>query len=481
MRQAWGFKWKQMIFGLKQSSGETREKSQIFWQLARIILNQTLLAIAIVWLLMELEHYGRNLDILPQVKVDENAQLNFFSALLQISATLLGLYFTAVSVVASTAYARAPGDVRALIISEKIGSIYFKTLALFAGVLSLMVTALCFHWEVGLLNTLFATGLSLFSVFCFVALGLRSFEFFNPAALVDHLNRGLAKSILAVQPGAYQWRDQSFQAHHQRQADTLMGSYANLATVAGQKDNLNAKALVDLGIGLFSILGFYSSHKANIPTLSYWFKRNYSHKSWLLGSFQEVKVALETSTSLRPDLVPYNLWFERKCTDILAAILSHLSERKEGAGIATLSSAFNQTMEALGRTFCIDEGSFIFKRMTACFAQTIGIIDKNDFRDQGRSDAVERLSAVELYSCGLMSFVLSLNSRIESLDETFLLKCSTRSLSHPGSTTGEPLPRILLQELETLEKMVRFETQVKDDGLQQTGFTLKVWRSNRLS
>ena len=473
LRQVWGFKWKKMIFGLKQSSGETREKSQIFWELGRIILNQSLFAISIVWLLRVLDPYARELKFLSQIKVDDNAQLNFFSALLQISATLLGLYFTAVSVVASTAYARAPGDVRALIISEKVGSIYFKTLALFAGVLSLMVTALCFHWQVGLLNTLFATALSLFSVFCFVALGLRAFDFFNPAALVDHLNRGLAKSILAVQPGAYQWKDQSFQAHHQRQADSLLGSYANLVTIAGQKDNLNAKALIDLGIGLFSILSFYSSHKINIPTLSYWFKRNYSHKSWLLGSFEEVKVAMETSTSLRPDLVPDNLWFERRCTDILAAIVSHLSKRQEGAGVAKLSSAFNQTMETLGRNFCVEEGAFVFKRMTSCFAQTTGVIDKSDFSDHGRSDAVERLSAVELYSCGLMSFTLSLNLRIEGLDETFLLKCSDRNLSHPDATKDEPLPRILLQELESLHKMVQFETHVEGRRITQDWFLVE--------
>lgn len=45
----------------------------------------------------------------------------------------------------------------------------------------------------------------------------------------------------------YQWRDPSFQAHHQRLAGESLDNYADLVTITLQKENLHGKALVGLG------------------------------------------------------------------------------------------------------------------------------------------------------------------------------------------------------------------------------------------
>lgn len=47
----------------------------------------------------------------------------------------------------------------------------------------------------------------------------------------------------------YQWKDISFQAHHQKQAGILLSSYSDLVTVASQKEDLHGNGLVELGQG----------------------------------------------------------------------------------------------------------------------------------------------------------------------------------------------------------------------------------------
>jgi hypothetical protein len=155
--------------------------------------------------------------------LDKDAQREFLGTLGAVSAAFLTLYFTAISVVVSTAYARTPGNVRSLIIKEEVGSAYFGFLAQFAGVITVMLNLLAFGHQLGSLNTLFAGFLCLFSIFGFVFLGVRAFEYFDPTVLVSLLNRRVLEKIQSVTPDGYQWTDQSFQSHHQRQASELLG------------------------------------------------------------------------------------------------------------------------------------------------------------------------------------------------------------------------------------------------------------------
>src|SRR5258705_1406954 len=55
---------------------------------------------------------------------------SLLSSLAQIAGAFLALYFTAVSVVISTVYARVQGDVRSILLREKIGNAYVRLVAM---------------------------------------------------------------------------------------------------------------------------------------------------------------------------------------------------------------------------------------------------------------------------------------------------------------------------------------------------------------
>jgi hypothetical protein len=75
--------------------------------------------------------FVQTLFVTLRSSVDRNpsAYGNLFSSLAQIAGVFLGLYFTAVSVVASTVYARVQGDVRSLLLRDKVGNHYIGIVA----------------------------------------------------------------------------------------------------------------------------------------------------------------------------------------------------------------------------------------------------------------------------------------------------------------------------------------------------------------
>src|SRR5439155_15533077 len=227
---------------------DSAESVSIFSQVMLVIFWRLIFSLVLVFVFAVLDHNLRDWN--PSwlnLALDREAQRDLLTTLGQVAGGFLTLYFTAISVVVSTAYARAPGKIRSLIMREEVGSLYFGILAQFAGVVTVMLTALAFGHQVGLLNTCLASFLCLFSIFGFVSLGVWAFEYFAPAALVTLLNRRFWREVQSVTPQGYQWQDQSFQAHHQRQAEELLGIFADLVTVASQKENLHSKGLVDVG------------------------------------------------------------------------------------------------------------------------------------------------------------------------------------------------------------------------------------------
>jgi hypothetical protein len=245
-RELLNFQFKKSKFKARSLLRESANNTSIFGHLILNISTRFIFSVALVFVFFVIDrHLGhwtptRIPSWLHLAPVRE-AQREFLTTLGAISAAILTLYFTALSVVVSTAYSRTPGIIRSLMIKEEVGSVYFGILAQFAGVVIVMLTCLAFGYQIGTLNTLLASFLCLFSIFGFVFLGVRAFEYFDPTMLVSLFNRRMLKEIQSVTPSGFQWKDASFQAHHQKQAGVLLGCYSDLVTIASQTENLLGK------------------------------------------------------------------------------------------------------------------------------------------------------------------------------------------------------------------------------------------------
>jgi hypothetical protein len=433
-----------------------------------------MLAVSIVGLLKAIEHRVHINGIDWIVSVDPDVQLVLVTTLIVLSGALLGLHFTAISVVASTAYSRAPGAVRSLIIHERAGNIYFRSLALQTSVATVMATVLCFHFTLGALNTIFISSLSIFSIFGFVILGLKTFDMFDSAFLVPYLHEQIGKAMVAVNQRMPRGKDHNFQDYFRRQAEELVGTYSNLVTIAASEDNLDRKALVKLGIGLFQLMRVYATQKPFIPLDSYWFKRRHDHKSWLLGSPSELDVALSTSTALRPDNTPDYLWIEKRLTQTLADIMAQLRKREELNGLASLAGEFRGTMELFGSTCSTVEAAYVYRTLAPGFRSKNTSLTSAEFSESRRPQAIQWLSIVELEGCALLSFVLEVTNQIEGISketlEQILLR-DGRTVFHPGVLHA--VPQSLREEVNELRKKIAFESEVEGASLTPAWYSLE--------
>jgi len=395
-------------------------------------------------------------------KLSLEAEYGFFGTLAQVSATMLGLYFAAVSLVASTAYARVPGDVRAMIVEEQVGSFYFGFLAQFAAAAVIMLTAVSLGIALGGLNILWLSFLGLFGVFSFVVLGLRTFWFFDPTALVQHLNHRLARAIGEVTPAGYKWLDASFQNHHQGQAERTIEAYASLAAIAEEGDNLNSRALVELAEGLFAALNHYAWTKNRIPTKSLWFRRRPKHKQWLLASYHEVEVARATDTVLQPEMVPDLHWFETEAGRVVARIVRCLSARADLTGMVTVLNASQRYARAAATRGQTDEAFLLLQTLGGEIDRPFGKAKFDASSDDATAQSLNRIAAIDLHALGLINVLLGVSHALEATDRAaFDRQVSRIEWRKPASIYTGHFPREVLQQSEELQDRLTFEREVE--------------------
>ncbi|MDP3072301.1 MAG: hypothetical protein Q8N18_18565 [Opitutaceae bacterium] len=466
-RHAWG----KVLFGARRevwSSGESltawKLQGSIFRQLVAAIFVPALFAILLVaglchvvvlWPALDWPWGGWTLNA--------EAQLGYLSTLGQISAGMLTLYFTAISVVASTGYARVPGDIRTLIVQDQVGSFYFRILAQFAATTIVMLVALVFGLTLGPLNVLLASALALFSILSFWALGQRAFRLFDPTALSESLNQELAGAVTAVTPERFGWDEISLQAHNQRRAEQALNSYRNLIAIAAQPENAGGGRLVDLGRSLLAVLKFYVERKSRIPSKSFWFKRANKHKDWLLARQHELDIALATDTSLAPDQIPDLVWFEAHVAKLTEAIATELGRRDDFPGLARLADHLREVMDTFGRNCAVTEGLLVARIAGApilerCRRVDFGAVTESDF-----NHTTQALAALELQSCNVIEAFLGTVRVIDQLSASAVERRVNRvvwgdaqSIYGPG-----PIPRQVVEQLEWLRGCLEFEVKVE--------------------
>ena len=123
----------------------------------------------------------------------------FVGAAVGAEAVFLALFFTTVGVIASTAYAQVPGEIRSLFIRERTSLLYVwnVAVALLVGLILLTMPVVAHRELHGITVLLFAV-LTAFSVLSLVLLGLQMFNFFDLSTLSYPLPRRFLQAIKAA-------------------------------------------------------------------------------------------------------------------------------------------------------------------------------------------------------------------------------------------------------------------------------------------
>lgn len=415
------------------------------------------------WLAQHLPRVGAALIRIRHVVPEPAITPGTLSTIAQIAGLFLGLYFTAISVVAGTNYARVPAEVLDALVREKVGNLYIRVVAFFGGVALMLLVATNLGYRPGALNLFAVSALGIASVLSFVELGRRAFYFFDPTRLVKFVANDVFRAVRGATAGGFRWQDPSFQDHYRRQADADIRIYEDVILLSDQESRLQGRSLVALVSQFLALLEFYARLKNRIPSTSSWFERKYRHRTWLTSEDTRVNLAIDTGTSLDPEYVPDHAWIEKRVGNLVWRALRGLLERNDLSRAITVAIQLQETVGTLGRELALDESLSLVQGLKT-FIHDLAMKTKTELlpppeQTQQLSTA---LGLVDICAMGFISSLVNFANRIHEISlERFSASVDSVNFRRPRSIYSTGLPRKVVEQLEYLQKGTMFEVKVE--------------------
>jgi len=289
---------------------------------------------------------------------------NFLNTIVQLAGLFLTLYFTAISVIASTVYARVPGDVRTLAVDEKVGNVYIRIVAILGAVSIMYLIAGVMGVQIGLIGLVAIGALSILSLFSFLFLGKRTFNFFQPTIFVQYLVNRLARWIKLASGYRRSVQTPSLQDFYRRKAEGNLATYRNIVSLATKEEyhRIEPQALVTLLEFTIDLATFYQQQKSRISSESLWFEKVGKHRDWLTVGHTELEMALATGRPADPEVVPNFLWLEEWLQEITHGASTALTSRNDSQQHwFKFASRLYRRLEEFGNALSIDEALLFFR------------------------------------------------------------------------------------------------------------------------
>lgn len=467
------------VFHLEVGRQSNQETFSTFRTLITLTLSRFFLAFILIFALESLEHFVLSpifttilSPIISQLglKLDATTYTQILLVLAQIAAVFLGLYFTAISVVASTIYARIPGDVRGLFLSERLGNTYSRTVAFLAAVCTLLLVFISFGMQPGVLNFLVVAFLSIVSILSFVDLGLSTFNLFDPTLLTRNVTYQLGRWVRGATAPNFAWQDPSFQLYYQQRAESLLETLRNVIALANEKDYqyLQGAPLNQLLVRLLSLLQFYGESKCHIPSQSNWFKQTYKHPRWFNSSDSQISIALQTGTPLQPEIDHDYFWFENTIEETLVTTIRSSLERNDVESAAEITNGIQHTLATITNHYLVDEALRFFDGLSVLIREYVETAEENS--DEERSFSYS-LALADVYGMSFISIELGCCERFDSLTVDFIRSILAKiQWNHSETIYLAEIPRSVLFELENIQERACFEKAVEGEILSPQWF-----------
>ena len=453
---------------MKSRTREQRESFSIFRGISRAIIGPALFAIIFIVVLAAIHYFLSPYVVTSRLQfllnLDEETSKNLLGIVAQVAGVFLALYFTAVSVVASTVYARVPGEIRELLTKEKVGNLYIQIVALTVAVATLLLGKSAFGFSINSLDMLVVMLLSIITIFSFIVLGLRIFSYFDPTRLAEYLGYDLARWFKATTPKGFQWNNSSFQRHYQKQAERSLMTYRKVTFLATHAEYFDGTVLTSLMMQPLLLLQLYISDKMHIPSNSNWFKKVYSHRNWLTANSTETELALRSGTSLQPESIPDYMWFEKNIGETLLEVLRALAKEEDYSNTVAILDSIQSTQSLLSRNWAIDEALYVYKIIQPLVFQMAFFDDKNigELQENEEKSLLNRLTIIDFYCLELINILLGLSDSLEKTTaETFTSALQRINWGKPESIYTTQNPREVIKQLEYLQEKIRFEYEAE--------------------
>lgn len=387
--------------------------------------------------------------------LNENSYTQMLATIAGVTGVFLALYFSVVSTVISNAYSSVSGDVRGLLLRDRINNKYVQLIS-FLAVLSLILLAFnaCslspLHLAIPLLVLL-----SCLAVFAFVKLGLRMFILTDPTLFFGTLARELSKWFHLSTYNGYRSQDINFQTYYHEMALKSATTLAVLVKITGEKPELQDTSQSKLLNQLLALMSVYIEHRHLVPSNSRWYGEKLQHKQWYLSDGTTVGMATQTGTMVQHTNIPDTTWLE---DIILRAVLEALEKDIDANDHKALYNEMVNLPDffsGIGHQWQIDEGIKWHRQLSEQIMLKI-------IHEQSTDAEGERYSVglADIFACLPMSIELGFVQAIREID---IIKLRDQLINTNWVKYDAPyhfaLPPQTIQILEKTQKGVSFENE----------------------
>lgn len=265
-----------------------------------------------------------NTQILSSSAID-----SLLTAIASVAGVFLGLYFTAVSGIASNFLLRATQNIRRHFLSTPVGEQYVQTVAL-TGIISIFyLVAKSFGHPIHPVGLVFLSLLGAYIIIRFWRVGSEVFYSLEPTSSLPRITKNILDYIKGATPPGYKWSKPAIQNHYRRLATNSLELIENLNDFGIREIKLSDEQLIIALRYLGGLLFVYADNKRKIPTNSFWYKTRNQFESWTLADSTNISIALQTGTTLSPKTVKDFTWFEEQTLDIALRILKLFAKDKK--------------------------------------------------------------------------------------------------------------------------------------------------------
>ena len=138
------------------------------------------------------------------------------TAIASVSGVFLGLYFTAISGIASNFLLRATQSIRRYFLSTPIGNQFVQTVAI-TGIVSIFyLTAKSFGHPIHPVGLAFLSILAAYIIIRFWWVGSNVFYSLEPTSSMPHVIKNIYDNLIGITPPGFKWNKPAIQNHYRR-------------------------------------------------------------------------------------------------------------------------------------------------------------------------------------------------------------------------------------------------------------------------
>lgn len=415
------FDTKRLIYVLKEKFSKQCKLLHIQFDILKVVLWQIFLAIVFVLLLKKCDAL-----LLSYLKLD-SISLDMFKDItiggMGIAGVILGLYCANISSIFSAKYSNVPSDLATLYQRDVITNSCINQIIRYIVVCSIFLFECVFKQPLGMASIIVLLFLTVQMVITFSVTGNRSYMLSDTFSVGDAKFQNLYNIIKKVSKRNIFTTDQSFQNHYKK----IASHDVYILFEIGQY-NANIPKNQNESMGLFmnksvALLEFYWDKKQNIQYDSLCFEKKAQYPQWHATDDTEIRLALQTGTSIQPKMVTDNYWFENALLKVNQECLNKILRDDD---ILVLQQYFvclqSLTLIAGEKRQCDYWGSVLKKIKISSWTVICKHLSSDDL------DKENALSIVDIMCSNYVELILGITRYLSNLNvESVLHQCTTYS------------------------------------------------------